>query len=128
MRREHNNRNIKYLKSLCEFFLTLTCALLFVIQICHPNDKSNFSIKSIEVFSFYDLIFQGEPSENSMECRYKEDESEHTRIKEEQEKCEKQSVNEILHLEDFEYARNIKISKNFKQENTNMMNNEIKDD
>ena len=74
------------------------------------------------------ISFQGEPFENGMECRYKEDESEHTRIKEEQEKCEKKSVNEILHVEDFEYACIIKISKNLKRENTNMVNNGINDD
>ena len=63
-----------------------------------------------------------------MESYDKEDEDEHERLMKEQDKHEKQSINELPNIDDAEYARMIEMSENFGRGDANMEDLEINDD
>ena len=63
-----------------------------------------------------------------MESYDKEDEDEHERLMKEQDKHEKQSINELPHIDDAEYARMIEISEHSGRGDANMGDLEISDD
>ena len=63
-----------------------------------------------------------------MEAYDKEDEDEHSRLLKEQDQHEKQSMSQMPHIDDAEYARMIEMSENFGRGDAKMEDLEINDD